>query len=131
MSLIFEMKHVKGKENKVEDALSIKFHVVVVNVCQIDLRTRILEALPYDKVYLQVKEELGKDPHSKRYKDYRIGKDGILMCGRKMYILYDACSETYDSAHVTKSNERDRGHDHDHAGDCNPDSAKDFDHAKL
>ena len=40
----FEIKHVKGKENKVADALSRKFHVAVSSVCKLDSRTRVLEA---------------------------------------------------------------------------------------
>ena len=40
----FEIKHVKGKENKVADALSRKFHVVAKSICKLDLRTRVIEA---------------------------------------------------------------------------------------
>ena len=40
----FEIKHVKGKENKVVDAISRRFHVVVVSVCKSNLIKRVLEA---------------------------------------------------------------------------------------
>ena len=78
-----------------------------------DLSTRILRALPYDRMYLQFYEELQKKPCSKRYKFYRIDKDGILMHESKMYILYDERCKVHDSAHVSRSNKRDIGNSHD------------------
>ena len=40
----FEIKHVKGKENKVADAPRIKFHVEALTVCKSYLGTRVFEA---------------------------------------------------------------------------------------
>ena len=54
----FEIKHVKGKENKVTNSFSRKFHVVAISVCKTDRREWVLEALVSDEFYLQVKEEL-------------------------------------------------------------------------
>lgn len=34
----FEIKHVKGKENKIVDSLSRKFHVPAVNIFKIGLK---------------------------------------------------------------------------------------------
>ena len=54
----FEIKHVKGKENKVVDTLSRKFHVASLSVCKLDLGPRVLEAQNSYETYLQVKEKL-------------------------------------------------------------------------
>ena len=40
----FEIKHVKGKENKVIDALTKKIHAATLSMCKSYLRTRVLEA---------------------------------------------------------------------------------------
>ena len=54
----FEIKYVKGKENKVSYALSRKFHVISFSMCKFDLRTRVLKAQNSNETYLQVKENL-------------------------------------------------------------------------
>lgn len=82
-------------------------------------------------MYLRVKEELRKDIHSKKLKDYRIKKDDIMMRGIKMYIRYDAHSKTHDNVHIAKRNERDGGHSCEHARNCDPDRYEDFDHDRL
>ena len=48
----FEIKHVKGKENKVPDSLSKKFHVVSTGVCKSYMREIVLEDLASDEFYL-------------------------------------------------------------------------------
>lgn len=51
----FEIKHVKGKENKVANALSRRMHVLhaaAVSTCKSDLKSRIIEALILDDYYL-------------------------------------------------------------------------------
>ena len=53
----FMIKHVRGKEYKVVDALSRKFHVACISVCKTNLREKILDALASDKFYLEVKRE--------------------------------------------------------------------------
>lgn len=54
----FKMKHVRGKESKVVDALSMKFHVPIISTCQTNLRARIFDTLRRDEMYLQVQEEI-------------------------------------------------------------------------
>lgn len=56
----FDIKNVRGKENKVTDALRMRFHVVVISMCQTNRIAIILDALHYDKMYLQVQKELNK-----------------------------------------------------------------------
>jgi hypothetical protein len=57
----FDIKHIKGKENKVVDALSRIVHILhatAVSMHQSDLKRRILDGLFTDQHYLQVKENL-------------------------------------------------------------------------
>jgi hypothetical protein len=49
---------VKGKENRVIDALRKKFHVASMRIFKSYFRVSVLEALATDEFYLQVKEEL-------------------------------------------------------------------------
>ena len=51
----FEIKHIKGKENKVADALSRKvheMHVASLSTCHLDLRKHIINHIDEDEVYV-------------------------------------------------------------------------------
>ena len=57
----FEIKHIKGKENKVADALSRKaheMHVESLSICQSDLRQQIVNHTTGDELYELVKDKL-------------------------------------------------------------------------
>ena len=57
----FEIKHIKGKENKVVDALSRKvheMHVASLSICQPDLRQQITNHVVEDEMYVQIKAKL-------------------------------------------------------------------------
>lgn len=54
----FHIKHVKGKKNKVANALISKFHVTTLNICKTDLIMNIFEASTNDEFFLEVKREL-------------------------------------------------------------------------
>jgi hypothetical protein len=57
----FNIKHIKGKEKKVGDALSRRVHIMhatVVSMHQSDLKNIILDGLVIDQHYLHVKENL-------------------------------------------------------------------------
>lgn len=62
MQFKFDIKHMKGKENKVANAHNRKFHVAAINSCQTDLRAKIIEAATNDKFSLQAKEKLLANP---------------------------------------------------------------------
>ena len=66
----FEIKHGKGKENKVANAFSRNFHVIAISICNTNLRAMVLEALASDEFYLQVKGELQKEQSSEKYEGY-------------------------------------------------------------
>ena len=57
----FEIKHIKGKENKVVDALSRKvpdMHVASLSTFQPYLRRHIINHIVEDEVYVQIKDKL-------------------------------------------------------------------------
>jgi len=56
-----DIKRIKGKENKVADALSgrvHKMHPTAISTNSLDLRSRILEAATADQHFVYVKGEL-------------------------------------------------------------------------
>lgn len=63
----FEIKHVKGKENKVAHALRRKFHVATKSICQSYLRERVIDVAAKDEEYLQFQEGLQKENLNKKY----------------------------------------------------------------
>ena len=57
----FEIKHIKGKENKVVDALSRKeygMHVASFSIFQPDLRQQIINHTAEDEMYMYIKAKL-------------------------------------------------------------------------
>jgi hypothetical protein len=57
----FEIKHIKGNENHVVDALNRRaheMHILSIGVFNTDLKDRILETANSDQQYLKIKEKL-------------------------------------------------------------------------
>ena len=56
----FEIKHIKGKENKVANALNMKvqeMHGASISICQSDLRQQIANRTAIDELYELVKDK--------------------------------------------------------------------------
>ena len=56
----FDIMHIKGKENKVVDALNIRvheMHATTISMYQIDFKEKILEAAKSDQQYMEIKEK--------------------------------------------------------------------------
>ena len=71
--LDFEIKRVKGKENKVVDALrrSIKMiHLGAVNTCEMDVRERVKNAQETDAFFKTVTSYLRREPTMLKYEGY-------------------------------------------------------------
>jgi hypothetical protein len=85
----FDIKHIKGKENKVVDALSRRVHLMhatIVSMHQSDLKSIILDGLVTDQHYLQVKENLQQGDVQQKIKEYEIKEDGLLMHKNRIYV---------------------------------------------
>ena len=54
----FEIKHIKGKENKVVYALSRKVHVASLSIFQSDLRQQIVDHNVEDEMYVHIEDKL-------------------------------------------------------------------------
>ena len=61
----FEIKHIKGKENK-------EMHVTSLSICQSDLREQIVNHVAEDELYEQVKDKLKQQSIEKRYEGYKL-----------------------------------------------------------
>ena len=71
----FEIKHIKGKENKVADALNRKvheMHVASLSICQLDFGQQIVNHTAGDELYEKVKEKLQQKSLEKRYEGYKL-----------------------------------------------------------
>jgi hypothetical protein len=69
----FEIKHIKGKENRVADALSRSMkiiHLVMVSTCEIDVKERIRNAQETDPFVQTMTMYLQKEPTKVKYEGY-------------------------------------------------------------
>ena len=77
----FEIKHIKGNENKVANALSRKvqeMHVASISISQSDLRQQIANHVAEDELYAQVKDNLQQWSLEKKYEGYKLKEDKLL-----------------------------------------------------
>jgi hypothetical protein len=75
----FDIKHIKGKENKVVDALSRRvheLHATTISMYQSDLKDRIIEVVKSDLQYkeLVAKLQQGNVPNSQELKIFILGE---------------------------------------------------------
>jgi hypothetical protein len=85
----FEIKHIKGKENRVVDALSrsIKMiHLAVVRTCETDVRERVRNAQETDAFFKTVTSYLRQEPTRMKYEDYQMLEGGLLTYRNRLYI---------------------------------------------
>jgi hypothetical protein len=86
----FEIKHIKGKENRVVDALrrSIKMiHLAAVSTYKMSVRERIRNAQETDVFVKTVTSYLSQDPTGLKYEGYQMIKEGMLTYINRLYIL--------------------------------------------
>jgi hypothetical protein len=78
----FDIKHIKGKENKVVDALSIRvheLHALAISMYQLDLKDKIIEAAKSDLQYKELVEKLQQSILQQKIEEYKLDNDEILM----------------------------------------------------
>jgi hypothetical protein len=85
----FEIKHVKGKENKVVDALSRSmktFHLVAVSTCETNVKERFRNAQETDTFFQTVTSYLEQEPIGIKYEGYQMIDGGLLTYKNRLYI---------------------------------------------
>jgi hypothetical protein len=85
----FDIKHIKGKENKVVDALSRRvheLHATTISMYQTDIKGRILEAANADLQYVELVEKLQQGEMPQKVENYKLEADGILLYKNKIYV---------------------------------------------
>ena len=84
----FEIKHIKGKENKMADALSrnsIPHCSAAFSSYKTNLKHLIKEAAKNDEEYLKIKEQLETDDKGS-YSAYSISSEDLLVYKNRLYI---------------------------------------------
>jgi hypothetical protein len=85
----FEIKHIKGKENRVSDALSrsVKMiHLATMRTYKMDVRERVQNAQEIDTFFKTVTSYLKQWPTWIKYKSYQILDEGLLTYINRLYI---------------------------------------------
>jgi hypothetical protein len=85
----FEIKHIKGKENRVADALSRSMktiHLVAVSTCEPDVKERIRNAQETDPFVRTVTMYLQQEPARVKYEGYQNTEGGLLTYRSRFYI---------------------------------------------
>jgi hypothetical protein len=85
----FEIKHIKGKENKVVDALrkSMKtIHLAAVSTCETNVRERVMNAQETDAFFQTMTSYLEQEPVGLKYEGYQMLDGGLLIYRNRLYI---------------------------------------------
>jgi hypothetical protein len=90
----FEINHMKGKENKVPDALSRRvheLHVTTISMYQTDIKNRILEATNVYLQYIELVAKLQQGKMPKEMEIYKLETDGILLYKNIIFVPNVQC----------------------------------------
>jgi hypothetical protein len=85
----FEIKHIKGKENKVADSLSRimqVIHLTTISTCESKIKERVRNAHEVDGFFKMVKEYLEQESTRLKYDGYKLLNDGLLSYKGRLYI---------------------------------------------
>jgi hypothetical protein len=85
----FDIKHIKGKENKVVDALSRKvheLHYTTISMYKTHIKGRILEAANADLQYRDLVTKLQQHERPQKRESYTLEADGLLLYKDRVYI---------------------------------------------
>jgi hypothetical protein len=85
----FDIKHIKGKENKVVDALSRKahkLHAIAISMYITEIKDKILEAANVDLQYRGLVAKLQQCERPQTKESYTLGTDGLILYKNRVYV---------------------------------------------
>ena len=85
----FELKHIKGKENKVYDALSRQNHIryeVTLSQTDVDLHERIRVANRVDPFYVEILNKVQEDRLFQQQNEYKVNESRLLWSKDHFYV---------------------------------------------
>jgi hypothetical protein len=85
----FEIKHIKGKENRVVDALSRSMkvvHLAVVSASESDIKERIKNAQKTNAFFNTMTSYLKEKPIGLKYEGYQMINDDLMTYKGRLYI---------------------------------------------
>jgi hypothetical protein len=85
----FEIKHIKGKENRVVDSLSRNMkviHMAYVSTYESEVKERVKSAQETDAFFKTMKSYVEKEPTGLKYQGYQLLNDVLLTCKGILYI---------------------------------------------
>ena len=85
----FEIKHIKGKENRVVDALSKSMkiiHLATVSTCETNVKERVRNAQEKYTFFQTVTSYLEQEPAGLKYEGYQMLDGGLLTYQNMIYI---------------------------------------------
>jgi hypothetical protein len=88
----FDIKYIKGKENKVVDALRRKvheLHATTISMYQTEIKDRILEAANVDLQYKRLVAKLQQHEKPQNQENYTLGTDSLLLYKNRVYVPND------------------------------------------
>ena len=93
----FELKHIKGKENKIADALSRRNHMIYeVTLSQTisDLHERIRMTNRVDPFYVEILNKVQEDRLFQQQKEYKVDETRLLWYKKRLYIPEGECIQS-------------------------------------
>jgi hypothetical protein len=85
----FDIMHIKGKENKVVDALNKRvpeLHATTISMYQTNIKCRISEATKVDSQYIELVTKLQQGKMQQKAEDFEFGIDGIILYRNIVYV---------------------------------------------
>jgi hypothetical protein len=90
----FDIQHIKGKENKVADALNRKvdeLHATSISMYRTEIKDRILEATNADLQYKRLVAKLQQHEKPQTKESYTLGTDNLLLYKtERMYLMTES-----------------------------------------
>ena len=85
----FEIQHIKGKENKVADALSRNAKLnftVAINTYKTDLEDKFEKGIKQDLEYQSLKEKVTQNVSENIITDYSFNVKGMILYKNRLYV---------------------------------------------